>query len=93
MDPFLIFLMIVITIVSLVFIVAGIQVILILRQIQKTLNKTNAAIESAQYFFHNVTHPLTDVKAMGQGVKTGLYVAEHIAGWLAARSKGEEDAT
>jgi hypothetical protein len=92
MDPFLIFLTVVITLLSVVIIVAGIQVILILRNINKTLNKANAALESAQFFFHNITHPLNDVKALGNGVKTGLYVAEHIAKWLKDRSESSYDA-
>lgn len=93
MDPFLIFLAVVISLLSLVIIIAGIHVILILRNINHTLTKANNALDAAQYFFHNITHPLNDVKALGNGVKTGLYVAEHIAKWLQDRSRTESDDT
>lgn len=83
--------MVVISILSLVLVVVGVQVFLILRNINKTLNKANNTMDTAAYFFHNITHPLNDVKAMGQGVKTGLYVAEHVVGWL--KSKKQERAT
>lgn len=90
MDPFIVFLIVVISILTILLLVVGIQVILILRNINKTLSKTNNTLDTASYFFHNITHPLTDVKALGQGVKTGLFVAEHVAQWLHARTNKEE---
>lgn len=87
MDPFLVFLTVVISIVSFVMVVAGIYVILILRSINATLNKANQTFEMMQAFFHGITNPLTDVKAMGQGVRTGLNVAEHIVKWVKMRSE------
>jgi len=86
MDPFLIFLTVVISALALVAIIAGIQVILILRSLSRTLNKAHESLEAAQYMFYNITHPLNDVKALGNGVKTGLFVAEHIAQWLKEKS-------
>lgn len=93
MDPFLIFLTVIITILTIVLVVVGVYLILILRNVNKTLNKANNTFETAAYFFHNITHPLNDVKALGQGVKTGLYVAEYVSKWLKERSQGETDAT
>lgn len=91
MDPFLIFLTVVITILTLVIVVAGIQVILILRNVNKTLSRANQTLDTAEYFIHNLTHPLNDVKELGNGVKTGLFVAEHIAQWIGDRRKSNDD--
>lgn len=87
MDPFLIFLSVVISIVSLVFVVVGIYLIMILRNINKTLTKVGSALDTANYFVHNLSNPLTDVKSLGRGIKTGLSVAEHIGSWLQNRKE------
>ena len=86
MDPFLIFLTVVISILSVVMLVVGIYVIMILRNLNKTLKKANQAIEASEFFFHNLTNPLSDLKSLGQGVRTGLSVAEHIVKWVKNKS-------
>lgn len=87
MDPFIIFLIVVISIVSLLLVIVSVQLMLILRNLNQTLKKVNRVIDVSEVFIHHITHPLTDVKSLGEGVKTGLYVAEQITKWLRQRSE------
>jgi hypothetical protein len=91
MEPFTIFLIVVILLLTTVLVIAGIQVILILGNLNRTLGKLNRTIESAEFFLHNISNPLSDVKSLGQGVKTGLHVAEYIVSWIKDK-KGKEEA-
>ena len=90
MDPFLIFLTIVITILSLVLVIAGIHVILILRNINHTLTKANNTLDLIEGIVHNLANPLSDLKSLGQGVRTGLQVAEHIASWVKEKKQKKQ---
>lgn len=91
MDPFIIFLTVVISILTLVLAIAGVQVILILRNINKSLNRFNQTLDYADHLLHSLSNPLSDIKAMGQGVKTGLHVAEHIVSWIRQKQSDTED--
>ena len=91
MDPFLIFLTVVISILSFVLLVAGIHVIMILRNINKSLSRVNQTLDYADHLLHNLSNPLSDIKALGQGVKTGLQVAEHVVSWVKEKKQTKED--
>ncbi len=82
MDPFLVFLMIIITILTTILVIAGIQVILILKNVNHTLSKANQTITLAESFLHNLTNPLQDLRSLGEGVKTGMHVAHHVVNWV-----------
>jgi len=90
-DPFLIFLTVVISILSFILVVVGIQVILLLRHVNKTLHRLNQTIDYTQNLVHNLSNPLTDLKALGQGVKTGLHVAEHVVTWVKNKKQTPTD--
>lgn len=89
MDPFLIFLIIIITLVTVLIMVIGIQTILILKKANHTLEKINSTLDSLHQIAHNVTHPLSDLKSLGDGVKTGLHVAEYIVNWVKEKKQSE----
>ena len=89
MDPFLIFLTVIISLLTLVLLIVGIQVMLILRNINHTLTRANQTLDSAEAMIHNLKNPLTDLKALGDGVKTGLQISHHIIAWV--KQKKSED--
>lgn len=91
MDPFLIFLTVVISLLTIVMLVVSIQVILILRKVNHSLSRANQTFDTASNFLHSITNPLSDVKALGQGIKTGLFVAEHITVWLKNRKQEADE--
>ncbi|MFC1749848.1 hypothetical protein ACFL2V_13700 [Pseudomonadota bacterium] len=82
MEPFVIFLIIVITVLTTILAIAGIQVIMILRNVNHTLTKANQTIDLAEKFLLNLTNPLHDLRSLGEGVKTGMHVANHISTWV-----------
>lgn len=89
MDPFLIFLTVIITVLTVVLTVVGIQIILILRNINHTLGKANQTIDAAEAMIHSFKNPLSDLKALGDGVKTGLQIAQHIVTWIKQKNQTE----
>jgi len=91
MDPFLIFLIAVISILTIVLTIVGIQIIILLRKVNKTLGKFNSTLDTAQNLIHNFSNPFSDLKSLGQGVKTGLHVAEYIGTWIKNKQTKEED--
>lgn len=82
MEPFAVFLIIVISVLSTILAIVGIQVILILKNINHTLSKANQTIDLAEAFLQNLTNPLQDLRSLGDGVKTGMHVASHIVTWV-----------
>ena len=82
MEPFAIFLVIVITVLSTILAIAGVQIIMILKNVNHTLTKANNTIDMAESFLHNLTNPLQDLRSLGDGVKTGMHVANHIVNWV-----------
>lgn len=91
MDPFLVFVMVVLAIVTAVLVAVGIYLLLILRNLNKTLTKVNQIIDVAEKTAFAMTHPLTDIKSLGQGIKTGLFAAEYIVSWLKNKKRDQQD--
>lgn len=86
-DPFIIFLMVIISLIAIVLVLVGIQLFLILRQVNRTLSQVNRTLSGVETAAHNLVHPASDLKAVGQGVQTGLHIADHILNWAKHRHK------
>ena len=85
MDPFLIFLIIVISLLTLIVIAVGIQIMLLLRNLNKTLSRANTTFDAVQMLIDNLHNPLSDPKRLSAGVKAGLTVAEEVIAWVKKR--------
>lgn len=82
MDPFTIFLIVVITILTTLLVVTGIQVILILRHVNKSLGKVNKTLDVVDNIVNKIADPLANIGSLTKGVKAGLEVADHIVSWV-----------
>lgn len=91
MDPFLIFLTVIISVLTVVLVIVGIQIILILKNINKTLSRANQTLDLAETLIHNLSNPLSDLKSLGNGVKTGLHVAEYVMDWVKQKRSSQEE--
>lgn len=82
MEPFVIFLSVVISLITLVILVVGVQVVLLLRKLNKAtdqfLGLTNALHDLAVL----VKNPLSDPQAYAKGLDVGLKFASHFRNWL-----------
>jgi hypothetical protein len=91
MDWFLIFLVVVISLLTIIFLAVGIQFLLVLRSVKKTLKYLDNTLGLLSHVTFNLTNPLSDVKSLGQGVKTGLQVAEYVFTWLKERKPSDHE--
>lgn len=82
MDPLIVVLTVVICIFALVFVIAGIQVILVLQEIKKTLQKVNAVADTIEHVALRTVAPLAGLGGTIEGVKSGMKVVQAFVGWL-----------
>jgi len=91
MDPFTIFLVVIITVLTTLLVVTGIQVILILRHVNKTLSKTNRTLDLVEGIVTKVADPLANMGSLTKGVKAGLEIADHITTWFKERHPDHQE--
>jgi len=82
MDPLVIVVTVVAVILSLVLLVVGVQTILVLQQLRKTLEKVNHLTEIAEVSLNKVVTPLQNVGGMMEGMKTGFKMLELFSTFL-----------
>ncbi len=73
---------IVVIVLTLILGVVGIQLVLVLAEFRKTLNKINVTLDMAESKFNAVLSPLQNLGGMATGMRTGLKVFETFVSWL-----------
>lgn len=86
MNPAQIVLIVVIVALAIVFIALGVQVFLILREVKKTVVKTNMVLDDTELITKSVATPLSNLSTLASGVKAGAFLAS-----LLKRHKKKED--
>lgn len=82
MDPLVIVVTVVAVVLSLVLLVVGIQTILVLQQIRRTLERVNQLTEVAESSLQKVAAPLQNLGGMMSGMKTGFKMLEMFTQFL-----------
>ncbi|NCN45401.1 MAG: hypothetical protein COU63_01615 [Candidatus Pacebacteria bacterium CG10_big_fil_rev_8_21_14_0_10_36_11] len=65
--------------------VVGIQIILVLAEVKKTLNKVNTTLDQAEAKINSLISPLQNLGGLASGLQTGVKVFESFTGWLTQR--------
>lgn len=78
---------IVLVIVAIVLAVVGVQVVLVLNEIRKTLTRVNDTLDTAEQRINAILTPLQNIGGMSQGLNTGFKVFEAFVGWLSRNNK------
>ncbi|MBD3279377.1 MAG: hypothetical protein GF390_01555 [Candidatus Pacebacteria bacterium] len=73
---------VVLVILTVVLSVVGIQIILVLMEIKRTLKKFNNTLDMAETKINQVIAPLQSLGGMATGVKSGIKVFEAFVSWL-----------
>jgi uncharacterized protein YoxC len=92
MDPFIIFIIFILSIITIILAIVGVYIILVLRNVNKSLAKLNQTFDVVDSLAHHLTHPLNDIGSLTRGVRTGIEVAEYTVSWLKSRQKDEQPA-
>lgn len=91
MDPLVVLLIIVTTILTILLVIVGIQVILILKEIRITVSRLNHSLDNIDQFISRVSSPLGQVGGMLEGLKSGMRLAEGFVSWLKKNSPEDEE--
>jgi hypothetical protein len=82
MDPLIALLIVVMSVLSVLLVIVGVQVILILRQFKQTLDHMNRTLENTDDLIVLLSHPFKGAGDTLTGVRSGLRVAEVFIKWL-----------
>lgn len=85
MDTTQILLTVVISVLTILLSVIGVQVVLILNEFRKTIEKTNKIIDDAGTVTGGISHSLTGMGGLVEGIKTGLSVVH----WFGKKKEKE----
>lgn len=72
---------------TIVLTIVGIQMILVLVELKRTLSRVNMVIDAAEEKISNIINPLQTIGGAVSGVKTGLRVFEEFISWLQKNDK------
>lgn len=75
-------LVVVVILLTLIMGVVGIQLVLVLTELRKTLKRVNATLDHAESKINSVIQPFQNLGGMAMGLQTGLKVFEAFVGWL-----------
>lgn len=85
MDPLVALLVVVVSILSILLVIVGVQVILILKQFKETLSHVNGTLKEVDDIVALISHPLEGLGDTLAGIKSGLKFAETFVSWLKDR--------
>ena len=82
MDPLIALLVVVMSVLSVLLVIVGVQVIIILKEFRKTLDHFNHTLESTDDLLVLMANPFKGLGDTVTGIKSGLRVAELFVSWL-----------
>lgn len=82
MDPLVIVVSVVATILSIVLVVVSIQAILVLQEFRKTLLRLNSLSESVEKTIQNIVSPLHNLGGVVTGFQAGFRILENFSQYL-----------
>ena len=89
-DPAQTILLLVIIILTVLLVVLGIQVFFILRELRKTIDKTNKVLDDTGVITESVSKPLSSLSTLAMGLKTGATIAKILQGGKKHHDKKDE---
>jgi len=78
MDPAQAIIFLVIVILTVIFVVLGIQAFRVLKELRLTLLKTNRILDTAEKITDNISNPISTFSQVVTGVKTGSIIASFL---------------
>ncbi|MEK7571054.1 MAG: hypothetical protein AAB553_02160 [Patescibacteria group bacterium] len=72
-DSVQLILLLVIVILTILLVILGVQVFFILRDLRKTINKTNKVLDNANSITENIDGPLEAISSLAGGLKGGSF--------------------
>jgi hypothetical protein len=73
---------VVVIVLTIILAVVGIQLVLVLLEVRKSLKKFNLFLDTAEQQVQSVVKPLQNLGGMASGLNSGFKVFEAFVGWL-----------
>lgn len=89
MDPLVVLLIIVTSILTVLLVIVGVQVIMILKEVKHTLTHVNHTLDTADGIVSALSRPVNGLGDIVTGVRTGVRLTESFVSWL-NRNKDNE---
>lgn len=80
-------LVIVITTLTILLTVIGIQIVYILREVRRAIEKMNKMLDDAGMITESIAHPISGLGGMVDGIKTGIKAIETLGTFLTRKKK------
>lgn len=80
---------VIVIVLTIVLSVVGIQMVLVLLELKRTLKKFNAAIDTVESKVNSLVAPIQNLGGMASGLQTGFKVFESFVGWLHRSKEGD----
>lgn len=81
---------IVLVLLTVILSVVGVQIVLTLVEVRKTLTRINTVISECEHKLDNLASPLKNLGGMVGGLQTGFKIFEGFVGWL-SHDKSRKD--
>jgi hypothetical protein len=91
MDTAQILLITVVSVLTLLLVILGIQVFLILREVKNTLSKANRVLDDAGVISKSISTPVSSLSTILSGVKLGSLIASFLSDRKKPSGKKEEN--
>ena len=89
-DPAQTILFLVIIILTVLLVILGIQVFFILKELRKTIDKTNKVLDDTGVITGSVSKPIASFSTLAMGLKTGATIAKILQGGKKNHEKKDE---
>lgn len=86
-------LVIVITTLTLLLTFIGIQIVYILREVRRTIEKVNKMLDDAGMITESIAHPIAGLGGMIDGLKSGAKAIEAVGNFLSRKRKEKAQET
>lgn len=75
LEPAQLLIFVVILVLTILLVVLGVQVFFILKELRKTIQKTNKVLDDAELITQSIANPVTSLSSLIMGLKTGANMA------------------
>lgn len=90
MDPLVVVLTVVATVLSLVLVVVGVQTVLVLQEVRRSLKRFNTMTEVIEATVTKTLSPLQHLGSLTQGLKVGFKMVDSFANYLQSKAQDEK---
>lgn len=89
MDPLILLLIVVTSVLTVLLVIVGVQVIMILREVKTTLTHVNKTLDAADNIVSVLARPVSGLSDIAAGIRTGLKITESFVSWISSKNRDD----